>query len=129
MPATTTDFTYSPVTRLGLESPTNDVNSPQLGENASPQVTHKSEINNVAQGHNTKNQLLELPKTVTNQVSPRGDNSQEVIDTICGTDKSNTSLIKSNESPHSTLPNALNAANVGTGGVAIKPQSTTVVVS
>ena len=60
------------------------------------------------------------------------ENSHDIIDTVCGTDKSNTSLIKSNDSPHSTLPTNLimNAAQyaggvpTGQGLKIIKPQST-----
>ena len=54
-----------------------------------------------------------------------GEISHEVIDTVCGTDKSNTSLV---EAPQSTMPNTMNNVATLGGGAAmnqiIKPQST-----
>lgn len=58
----------------------------------------------------------------------RGETSHDVIDTVCGTDKSNTSLV---EAPQSTMPNTMNMALGGGTAVnqIIKPQSTKIDLS
>ena len=64
--------------------------------------------------------MLDLPNRLNYQRGNTRETSHEVIDTVCGTDKSNTSF----ESPRSTMPINLNANN--TGLQIIKPQSTVI---
>ena len=81
-----TDFTYSPITRMGvgrLESP-NDVRTPPIDG---------------MQTHETR-QLVELPGGLTYAYHSR-EMSSRGIDTVCGTDKSLTSLQKIGEATNS----------------------------